>query len=297
MPKRDWGAKSKAGLALGGVACALAMALVISWGQSEGAKYQREADEHAREYSAYTYEKVANTCVQMTVAKKTECLDEARHERRAYEREEYDLVAQRTSALWTYIMGGSAVFGMILSAFGVYLVWATFAETREANVIARRQADKAERDATDSRNAMVQSERAILSIVRMAAWPTPLDAKDGAMIEIAVLNHGRTNAINLRVFYTQVETPIFTFKLSKVNNFAEIAIPSVEKILTQFKVRKRAKYPSYLIGYLEYTTIYSASFKTFFCYEITGVPVRDGMGGVNHNLVRETACTNLPSST
>ncbi|MGF7171522.1 hypothetical protein FHS91_003222 [Sphingobium xanthum] len=62
-------------------------------------------------------------------------MNDASHERRANERDEQDLVAQKRSALWAYIMGAAAVIGMCLSVVGVYLVYTTFQATREANKI------------------------------------------------------------------------------------------------------------------------------------------------------------------
>lgn len=62
----------------------------------------------------------------------------ARHEQRVNEREERDLVAQRQSALWAFVMAGAAVLGMGLSAVGVFLVWTTFNAAREGNTISER---------------------------------------------------------------------------------------------------------------------------------------------------------------
>jgi hypothetical protein len=129
---------TKAGLIAGIVISVIIAALFIIWGRLESAEYQREADYKTAEYSAYTYEKVGQSCLRLSSPDKVECLAQARHERRAYERNEQDLVAQRQSALWAYIMGAAAVIGMGLSVIGVFLVWTTFNETRRANEIASR---------------------------------------------------------------------------------------------------------------------------------------------------------------
>lgn len=106
--------------------------VIVGWGLRESAEYQRQADYHAAEYAAYTYDKVGNGCLRLSPFDKQDCLAKAVHERRENQRQEQDLVAQRQSALWAYIMGAAAVVGMALSAIGVALVYTTFSETRRS---------------------------------------------------------------------------------------------------------------------------------------------------------------------
>jgi hypothetical protein len=124
----------------GVVLAALLAAIFIGWGLSKSAEYEGQAYKHASEYAAYTNQQIKQTCVGPPSSEKAQCVAKARHEQRGYERNEYDLVAQRQSALWAYIMGAAAVIGMGLSVVGVILVWTTFAETRESNVIAKAAA-------------------------------------------------------------------------------------------------------------------------------------------------------------
>jgi len=132
----NWGELSKARLTLisSSVVAAFSLAIIV-WGLSWSSEYQREADNQAREYAEYTYEKVGNACVGKPPVDKADCISQARHERRAHERDEQDLVAQKQSALWAYVMSAAAVIGMGLSAVGVFLVWTTFRETKRANEI------------------------------------------------------------------------------------------------------------------------------------------------------------------
>jgi hypothetical protein len=136
MLRSDWGKRVKAGLKFGLPIAILSLGF-IAWGLSESAKYQGEANNHARQYAEHARDKVEQSCIGFAPLEKRECINEAREKQRAGERDEQDLVAQRQSALWAYIMGAAAVIGMGLSAVGVYLVWTTFAETRIANEIAR----------------------------------------------------------------------------------------------------------------------------------------------------------------
>lgn len=138
MLRGDWRNLSKAWR----IALSLALAATIAgssvgWGLWQQAEYERKAQhrsaEHARDASNY----IRNHCIASSILDKIDCATKARDEHRSYQRNEQDLVAQKTSALWTMIMGWAATFGMVLSAVGIYLVWTTFAETRRANEIAR----------------------------------------------------------------------------------------------------------------------------------------------------------------
>lgn len=132
------GKRTKTGLIFGVIVSVVIAALIVGWGLAKSAEYQRKADYQTAEYAAYTYEKVGHECVGLTRVNQAECVAKATNERRANEREEQDLVAQRQSALWAYIMGAAAVIGMGLSVVGVVLVYTTFHETRKANEIATR---------------------------------------------------------------------------------------------------------------------------------------------------------------
>jgi hypothetical protein len=112
-------------------------AVWIGYGLLESGKYEQQAQNKNREYSEYTRDKVAEACVRITKTDKIKCLNEAFEAKREYEYNQSDLVAQKQSALWAYIMAAAAVIGMALSAVGVWLVKTTFDETREANIIAR----------------------------------------------------------------------------------------------------------------------------------------------------------------
>lgn len=109
---------------------------VVAEGLSRDANYQREADDYGRKYAAHTEQQIRQECIRLPDKAKSNCIAEKRHEYRKDEREERDLVAQRKSANWAYIMGSAAVLGMVLSAIGVVLVWTTFQATKEANLIA-----------------------------------------------------------------------------------------------------------------------------------------------------------------
>lgn len=129
---------TKDGLIKGGICAAIICAIIIGWGLFQASDYERQANNKRAEYSEYTDEKITQACIRMAVTERLECVNEAFEAKRDYEANQYDLEAQRKSALWAYIMGAAAVIGMALSAVGVWLVKTTFDETREANRLTQR---------------------------------------------------------------------------------------------------------------------------------------------------------------
>jgi hypothetical protein len=134
----DRGGQFKTRLITGIVIATLVAATFISFGLLKSAQYEWQADANSGHYSEYTRKKIAETCVAVSALEKAKCVYEARDKKREYRYNQRDLVAQKRSALWAYIMAVAAVVGMALSALGVWLVKTTFDETRTANEIARK---------------------------------------------------------------------------------------------------------------------------------------------------------------
>ena len=138
------GVIAKAGLiaALASLALAfLAIGYAVIHGLEEQAIYEQEARNAHAVYSQNASAEVKRSCAAVPSPERASCLKQASYEnandQNDNRREYADLVAQRTSALWTKIMGIAALVGMGLSAVGVVLVWTTFNETRKANEIAK----------------------------------------------------------------------------------------------------------------------------------------------------------------
>ena len=127
------------------------IALAVCTGRSWQAVYERTATENTREYQDYAYRPALRACDRSPPLDKAKCIADAREAERSNARDEYDLEAQRVTALWTGIMGMAAVTGMMLSALGVWLVFTTFRETK-------RSADAAHRNIL----LLIDSERAVL---------------------------------------------------------------------------------------------------------------------------------------
>ncbi|MGB7655423.1 MAG: hypothetical protein WBL74_08070 [Novosphingobium sp.] len=111
------------------------------YGLSKQVSYEQTAENHAQEYTRNAGEKANQACLTLPRSQQSQCLVDTKREQddqgRDKHREYDDLVAQQTSALWTKIMGLAAITGMILSVVGVWLIYATFQETRAANDIAK----------------------------------------------------------------------------------------------------------------------------------------------------------------
>jgi hypothetical protein len=99
---------------------------------SKSAEYERQADNQRTEYSEYTRQKIAETCVGIPDLEVIKCRYDAFDAQREYNNNQSDLIAQRQSALWAYIMGAAAVIGMALSAVGIWFIKRTLDATLEA---------------------------------------------------------------------------------------------------------------------------------------------------------------------
>jgi hypothetical protein len=137
----SWANISKNRLILFVISVLTFCAVWIGYGLLESAKYEQQAKDKVSEYTDYTRDKVTQACAGGDKIENIKCVTEAFEAKREYEYGQSDLVAQRQSALWAYIMAAAAVFGIALSAVGVWLVKTTFDETRKANVIAQNAVD------------------------------------------------------------------------------------------------------------------------------------------------------------
>lgn len=176
------GVHAKPGLTIFAIIGALTFGIwVVDSGLSRDAGYLGQANQRSGEYATHTQKQIRETCLPLAGADQANCVAEKRHEYRKDRREELDLVAQHKSANWAYIMGAAAVFGMVLSAVGVVLIWTTFRETKEANVIAR--------------NTARYQSRAYLAVsgFRVSGVPTPT-------AQFTVENKGMTPARQIDVY-------------------------------------------------------------------------------------------------
>jgi hypothetical protein len=105
--------------------------LIIGFGYSRQTEYERQAKDYTTENAWHANNDVKYRCVPLPPLGERNCTIQARREQRDYERHEQDLYAQRTTALWTFLMGSAAIFGVVLSVVGVWLVYITYRNSRE----------------------------------------------------------------------------------------------------------------------------------------------------------------------
>lgn len=100
-------------------------------------KYQRDAQAYMKE-----------RCFSPAGLREIDCASKAEEAAREGQRKEQDLAAQNITAWWTKVMGIAAMIGMALSAVGVWLIKATFDETKASVGVANAALTHA-RDATE----------------------------------------------------------------------------------------------------------------------------------------------------
>ncbi|QLC25771.1 hypothetical protein HFP57_12590 [Parasphingopyxis algicola] len=93
---------------------------------------QIEAEENANEYGDSTHIAVECEAADIVSASADQCIDTEREAAQQAERNERDLEAQKTMAVWTQVMGKAAIIGMGVGIVGLMLIFTTFWETRKA---------------------------------------------------------------------------------------------------------------------------------------------------------------------
>lgn len=146
MPNSDWFKRHKDNLAKWLLRVLITIVVLVVGGAAivrglaEQSEYEWAAYQRKAEYTTESYSPAYEACLSLSGPSQSDCITEANNEYRENDRKEQDLVAQQTTAVWTFLMGCAAIVGMMLSGLGVYLVWTTFAETRKANQIALNSA-------------------------------------------------------------------------------------------------------------------------------------------------------------
>lgn len=180
--------KRVAAIAAAGVVGVIIAGIVIGWGALRQSEYNREANERSNEYTVHTYNPERDACVRLPIRDQPNCIADADRKAREHERGEHELVAQKTSALWTSIMGGAAILGMILSAIGIFLVYTTFQETRKTTQAAK----EGNRIARDIGRAQT---RAYITCSKSTYAIT----KDELRVHLVLENLGQSPALNVSV--------------------------------------------------------------------------------------------------
>jgi len=189
-------------------------------------------------------------------------------------------------------MASAAVIGMGLSIVGVFLVYITFSETREANIIAKRAADDAANEAKSSRDALILMQRAVVRIISIRTSPAE---RDGWLeVTFDVQNDGQSNAYQFTIEYSHVDEAIFPENLRYTQHISKVLPPYNRSNFPDFATRTPKSFPSYMIGALSYATVHGTIFRTFFCMKMEAPPGRDELGGVINNILDPVFCPSMP---
>lgn len=154
MPGSDGDNTTKTRLIPASLTAAVIVLLFTAWGCWTQLGYHEQAANQSAQYERWAKNEIRGGCPSFAGLNKTQCAYQAKQAAQENKRNEYDLYAQRTSALWAGIMAVAALVGIGLSGVGVYLVFTTFKATRDSADLAR-----------DNLKAFHQSERAILHAI------------------------------------------------------------------------------------------------------------------------------------
>jgi hypothetical protein len=201
----DRGDKPKTRLIQSTIFATFFILFLTGWGVWFQLGYHQQATDKSAQYERWSDHEIKTGCPSLGKLTKAECTYQAKQSAHENKRDEYDLYAQRTSALWAGIMAVAALLGIGLSGVGVYLVKTTFDETRKANNIARTQA-----------RASILAHDAYLLVPKGGFKPIPPGNTlfpEGAYVfifECQITNVGMTVAKDVRMIvrlYTIPPTP------------------------------------------------------------------------------------------
>jgi hypothetical protein len=246
------------GLAAAGLAVLAASTGYGLWQQSG---YQREAETRNVDYARHTIRRIAQSCDGGASEARATCLRQGAQEYRLQVRNnlrEYeDLAAQKTSALWTSIMGVAALLGMALSAIGVALVWTTFRETR-------RSADLA----NSNFRAFLDAERCRIKITPQSVEDNGGLARAALTLHLKLSNIGRSPATLTGVTYQALATWDYPVNFdSNIESFEIVAAQAADAAqLMVFKATLSAK--SLVGGYVDYQSQFGQQHRSHFLFQL-----------------------------
>lgn len=171
-----------------------ASVFLLIWSFSQKSDwYQQTATDRSHSYTHQAETEIANRCAVAPKADQPKCVSEAKQAARTHQREEQDLAAQKITAWWTQVMGGAAIFGAVLSAIGVFLVFTTFRETRRSAETANKQFELA-------RTAQLNDLRPHLFVDHFEFDPTHhRDRGFSLRLKLFLKNYGRIPARDISV--------------------------------------------------------------------------------------------------
>jgi hypothetical protein len=254
MSRSDWLKHPQVRL-IGGLLVAVAFCSSwIGYGLLQSTKYEREARANTEEYARYTSDQIAEACITLPNQEKIECLHDASDAQREQSYNQQDLVAQRQSALWAYIMAAAAVIGMALSAVGVWLVWGTWKQTAQAAESARR-----------TLGLFIAKERAFLRATNTINR-SRRDEGSGFIVVFENLGESLAEIVSTHWSYVTEGTWPEEFGQSTFRNTPVAAgRGGTTEILSPGEFPCD---PCWLVGSVSYITLEDKTFISYFCFRV-----------------------------
>ena len=251
----------------------------LTIGLSQQGRYQQIANDQTDKYARYADEKAGQACQIVTGIEQSRCLSDAKRtaeqETSDKQREYDDLVAQQTSALWTAIMGVAAITGMILSVIGVWLVYATFRETRRTANEAMRTADLAE----GSHRSFLEGERGHIKFSY-----ADCDERGGHIkIYLHLRNNGKSHVEVTGLAIDAFDGEVWPESEIALMQGFQVKIASDTDAQVTHDMCIPINLPCLIVGYIEYKTLLLYDRRTYFAMTINrGKP--NILGGSVYNL-------------
>ena len=249
---------SKIGLKSSILGAALFVAALTASGGYVQSGYYQQATNQSAKHQRWAKNEIRAGCPSFSNLSKMECTYQASQSAQENERAEYDLYAQRTSALWAAIMAFAALLGIGLSGVGVYLVWTTFRETIHATEIAK-----------DSLNAMIDAERATLRMGEYAEIRKAHNRPHMRALTIRINNVGKSNGTIRSVIWIVADNAEWPESFEH-STAPDLIVKKEDSGEIQQIIHAPPTDGSYFVmGSVKYETILGRLFDTHFCYWVS----------------------------
>jgi hypothetical protein len=127
-------------IGIGLVIMYLSVSILLNVEWAEGAN-QLKAREHAAQYASHARNRAERECAKVLPTKKQDCTQDIYDRAREHQRREYEVEAQRDSALWDEAMGKATIYGGILGFLTVAVLVYGFILQAQANKITKEAAE------------------------------------------------------------------------------------------------------------------------------------------------------------
>lgn len=259
----------------------LAVLIWLVWGfASQQTESRIRGEQSTDAHIEYAEDRIDEECLTLDGMALRDCIHQEIEASRDHNRANQDLQAQQEMALFTKIMGATAVVGLVLGAGSVVLIFLTLSETQ--------------RMASDAREIGQAQVRAYMNLVVDGVEFRPVQNPDGSNLIIrfmcSIRNTGQSPASNVQVLFQIEESKPYTISKTRsdgsdmygpkpsMTNFAagEVRKQELKRTLTADLSALENDRLRYRLSYvIKYTDVFGET-----CYmpivSATVVPTQDG---------------------